>query len=126
RLGGAAWGRGPAADAVCRGAAAAKRRPAGPLADRLGYLRPVWIAVGRVAGAVPLTAASTRSSAASRNALPCVAATTFGSGASMASLKDRRGAVVATRSGAEPVRVFGWLALALAPAPSNVPGAVRT
>lgn len=96
--------------------------PAGRLADRLGYHRPVRIAVALVAGGMLLAVASTFVAGAPHFALLCVAAALTGSGANMGLLTIQRSAALAARDSLERVRIFSWLGIA--PSFSNVIGPV--
>jgi MFS family permease len=96
--------------------------PAGRLADRHGYHRPVHIAVALTAGGMLLAVLSTQLTGAWHFGLLCVAATLTGSGANMGMLTIQRSAGMAARDATERVRIFSWLGIA--PSFANVVGPV--
>lgn len=97
---------------------------AGRLADRLGYHRPVYLAVAvSVLGGL-LALGSTFVTGALHFALLCAAALAAGAGTNIGMLTIQRTAGLAARSAAERVRVFSWLGVA--PSFSNVVGPVAT
>ncbi|HEX6706003.1 MAG TPA: MFS transporter [Albitalea sp.] len=90
--------------------------PAGRMADRHGYHRPLYLAVAlSLAGGV--TAALT-----SHYAAMCMAALLTGAGANVGLITIQRTAGHMAADGTERMRVFSWLGLA--PALSNVVGPV--
>jgi MFS family permease len=96
--------------------------PAGRLADRFGYHRPVHLAVAfSMLGGV-LAVLSTYSSGPLHFGLLCVAATAMGTGANVGMLTIQRTASLAARDSTERVRIFSWLGVA--PSFSNVVGPV--
>ncbi len=95
---------------------------AGRLADRLGYHRPVRLAVGLAAAGALAAIASTFAAGVWPFVLLCAAAMLAGAGANMGMLTIQRTAGLTARDGAERVRVFSWLAIA--PSFSNVVGPV--
>ena len=95
---------------------------AGRLADRLGYHRPVHIAVGLVMGGMLAAVASTYFSGAPHFLLLCAAATLAGSGANMGMLSIQRTAGLIARDATERVRIFSWFGIA--PSFANVVGTV--
>jgi MFS family permease len=95
---------------------------AGRMADRLGYHRPVQIAVAVTALGMLLAVLSTFVSGAWHFGLLCVAAALTGSGANMSMLTIQRTAGLAATDATERVRVFSWLGIA--PAFANVVGPV--
>lgn len=96
--------------------------PAGRLADRHGYHRPIGIAVGlTVFGSLLALAASTFGGGASF-ALLGAAAVFVGAGANMGLIAIQRSAGRSATNSVERMRVFSWLGLA--PALSNVVGSV--
>ena len=95
--------------------------PAGRLADRFGYHRPMRIAVGlTVLGG--LTAVLSTWQGVGSFAVMCVAASLAGAGANFGLIAIQRTASRTARDGTELKRVFSWLGLA--PALSNVVGPV--
>lgn len=96
--------------------------PAGRMADRHGYHRPVRWAVALVFAGALLAALSTLLPAAARYALLCGAALLSGGGANLGLIAIQRsaGRLVSDPTGLK--RVFSWLGLA--PAFSNVVGPV--
>ena len=88
--------------------------PAGRLADRLGYHRPLQLAVGlSFAGGVVALLSSHYLAA-------CIAATLTGAGANVGLIVIQRTAGHMARDNTERIRIFSWLGLA--PALSNVLG----
>lgn len=98
--------------------------PAGRLADRLGYHRPVYLAVALTLTGCLLAIASTLVVGAAHVALLCAAASATGAGTNIGMLTIQRTAGVAARDGTERVRIFSWLGVA--PSFSNVIGPVAT
>lgn len=96
--------------------------PAGRLADRHGYHRPVHIAVALTAGGMLLAVLSTLMTGAWHFTLLCLAATLTGSGANMGMLTIQRSAGMAARDATDRVRIFSWLGVA--PSFANVVGPV--
>ncbi len=97
---------------------------AGRLADRLGYHRPVHLAVAISVLGCGLALLSTFVTGAWHFALLCGAALAAGGGTNVGMLTIQRTAGVAARDSAERVRVFSWLGVA--PSFSNVIGPVAT
>lgn len=95
---------------------------AGRLADRLGYHRPVRLAVSITAAGALLAVLSTLFSGAPQFALLCVAAMATGAGSNVGMLVIQRTAGLATRDSTERVRIFSWLGVA--PSFANVIGPV--
>jgi MFS family permease len=95
---------------------------AGRLADRLGYHRPVHIAVVLTVSGMALAVVATGLTGAWHFALLCGAATLTGSGANMGMLTIQRTAGLAARDATERVRIFSWLGIA--PSFANVLGPV--
>ncbi len=98
--------------------------PAGRLADRLGYHRPVYLAVGLTVTGCLLAIASTYLVGLAHLALLCAAASATGAGTNIGMLTIQRTAGMAARDSTERVRIFSWLGVA--PAFSNVVGPVAT
>ncbi len=98
--------------------------PAGRLADRLGYHRPVYLAVLLTLCGCLLAVASTYLAGAVHLALLCAAASATGAGTNIGMLTIQRTAGVAARDSTERVRIFSWLGVA--PSFSNVIGPVAT
>lgn len=96
--------------------------PAGRLADRRGYHRPIGIAVWLTVVGVALAVLSTFCAPRAAFALLCLAATLVGAGANTGLIAIQRSAGRSAVTPAERVRVFSWLGLA--PSLSNVIGAV--
>jgi MFS family permease len=96
--------------------------PAGRMADRLGYHRPVRIAIGLALFGAVLALASTFAAGSWKFGLLCVSAAFVGSGANMGLIVIQRSAGQAVRSSTERVRMFSWLGIA--PSLSNVIGPV--
>jgi MFS family permease len=97
---------------------------AGRLADRLGYHRPVRLAVAISVLGCGLALLSTFVGGSWHFALLCLAALAAGGGTNVGMLTIQRTAGVAARDSAERVRVFSWLGVA--PSFSNVLGPVAT
>ena len=97
---------------------------AGRLADRLGYHRPVRLAVTISVLGCGLALLSTFVGGTWHFALLCAAALAAGAGSNVGMLTIQRTAGVAARDSAERVRVFSWLGVA--PSFSNVIGPVAT
>ncbi len=95
---------------------------AGRLADRHGYHRPVYIAVGLAVLGMALAVLSTWLTGPAHFGLLCVAAMLAGSGANTGMLTIQRTAGLAARDATERVRIFSWLGVA--PSFSNVLGPV--
>ncbi len=95
---------------------------AGRLADRLGYHRPVRLAVAISVLGCTLALLSTLLDGAWHFALLCAGALAAGGGTNIGMLTIQRTAGVAARDSAERVRVFSWLGVA--PSFSNVIGPV--
>jgi MFS family permease len=98
--------------------------PAGRLADRLGYHRPVYLAVGVAATGCLLALASTFAWGALHLGLLCGAAMATGAGANLGMLTIQRTAGLTASDSTQRVRVFSWLGVA--PSFSNVIGPVAT
>jgi MFS family permease len=97
---------------------------AGRLADRLGYHRPVTLAVALSVGGGLLAVLSTFVLGGWHFGLLCAAATLVGAGANTGMLTVQRTAGLAARNNTERVRIFSWLGVA--PSFSNVVGPVAT
>jgi len=97
---------------------------AGRLADRLGYHRPVHLAVALSVLGSLLAVAATWAHGGLQFALLCVAATLVGAGANTGMLTVQRTAGLAAHDNTERVRIFSWLGVA--PSFSNVLGPVAT
>ena len=95
---------------------------AGRMADRLGYHRPVRIAIGLSLFGALLALGSTFAAAAARFPLLCLSAMFVGSGANLGLIVIQRRAGQAVRTSAERVRMFSWLGIA--PSLANVVGPV--
>jgi MFS family permease len=95
---------------------------AGRLADRLGYHRPVYLAVALTALGCLLAVASTFLAGGWHFALLCAAAMATGTGANTGMLTIQRSAGLAATSSVERVRIFSWLGIA--PSFANVIGPV--
>jgi MFS family permease len=95
---------------------------AGRMADRLGYHRPVHIAIGLSLCGALLAVASTFGGAAIRFPLLCASAVFVGSGANMGLIVIQRRAGQAVSTSTERMRMFSWLGVA--PSLSNVVGPV--
>lgn len=98
--------------------------PAGRLADRLGYHRPVALAVAMTAFGCVLAVVSTFVTGMGHFALMCGAASATGAGANIGMLTIQRAAGLAARDSTERVRIFSWLGVA--PSFANVAGPVAT
>ena len=96
--------------------------PAGRLADRLGYHRPVALAVALTAAGCLLAVASTFVAGGWHFAALCGAAMATGTGANTGMLVIQRRAGAAARNSTERVRIFSWLGVA--PSFANVIGPV--
>jgi MFS family permease len=96
--------------------------PAGRMADRLGYHRPVHIAIALSLFGTLLAVASTFVGPGPRFALLCASAAFVGSGANMGLIVIQRRAGQAVSTSTERMRMFSWLGIA--PALSNVVGPV--
>jgi len=96
--------------------------PAGRMADRLGYHRPVRIAVGLALFGAVLAVLSTVVEGTMSFGVLCVSAAFVGSGANMGLIVIQRTAGQAVRDSTERVRMFSWLGVA--PSLSNVIGPV--
>ena len=96
--------------------------PAGRLADRLGYHRPVLLAVALTMGGGLLAVLSTWQQGGWAFALLCAAAVAVGAGTNVGMLTIQRAAGLVARNSIERVRVFSWLGVA--PPLSNVVGPV--
>ena len=95
---------------------------AGRLADRLGYHKPVYLAVAFTVLGCVLALLSTLFAGAWHFALLCGAALATGGGTNTGMLTIQRTAGLAARDSTERVRVFSWLGIA--PSFSNVIGPV--
>ncbi len=95
---------------------------AGRLADRLGYHRPVYLAVALASLGVTLAVLSTQLSGWPHFGLLCLAASLTGAGANMGMLTIQRAAALTAVDATERVRIFSWLGIA--PAFANVVGPV--
>ncbi|MDQ2778488.1 MAG: MFS transporter [Pseudomonadota bacterium] len=96
--------------------------PAGRLADRLGYHRPVYLAAGITILGCLLALGSTFLTGTAQFALLCVAGAATGAGANTGMLTVQRTAGLTARDSVERVRIFSWLGIA--PSFSNVIGPV--
>jgi MFS family permease len=96
--------------------------PAGRLADRWGYHRPVQLSVALSLAGGLLAVASSFVGGALHFGLLCAAAMATGSGANTGMLVIQRTAGLAAPDNAERVRIFSWLGVA--PSFSNVIGPV--
>ncbi len=96
--------------------------PAGRMADRLGYHRPVLVAVASTMLGALLAVLSTWVQGGWQFALLCAAAVAVGAGTNVGMLTIQRAAGLAAHSIVERVRVFSWLGVA--PPLSNVVGPV--
>ena len=95
---------------------------AGRLADRYGYHRPLYLAVGLTAGGGACAMLATWCPAPWAFGVLCLAATLTGAGANFGLITIQRTAGRSARDATELKRVFSWLGLA--PALSNVAGPV--
>lgn len=98
--------------------------PAGRLADRLGYHRPVQLAVGLSAGGCGLAVLSTFTVGWVHVALLAAGALAVGAGANTGMLTIQRTGGQVARDSTERLRVFSWLGIA--PSFSNAIGPVTT
>lgn len=96
--------------------------PAGRLADRLGYHRPVQLAVGMSVGGCALAVLSTFMAGWLHVALLALGALAVGAGANTGMLTIQRTGGQVARDGTERLRVFSWLGIA--PSFSNAIGPV--
>ena len=121
RLGASAWTVGLLL-ALFAAAPVLLAMPAGRLADRLGYHRPVrWAAALALAG-MALAVLSTQLPGLWPIAALCVAASLTGAAANTGMLTIQRTAGLAARNATERMRIFSWLGVA--PSFSNVVGPV--
>ncbi len=97
---------------------------AGRLADRLGYHRPVYLAVAISAGGCALALLSTLFEGQAHVLLLCAGALAVGGGSNLGMLSIQRAGGLAARDSTERVRIFSWLGIA--PSFSNVIGPVTT
>jgi MFS family permease len=95
---------------------------AGRMADRLGYHRPVQVAIGLSLSGALLAAGSTFLAPQHHFALLCASAVFVGSGANMGLIVIQRRAALAVSTSTERMRMFSWLGIA--PSLSNVIGPV--
>ncbi len=98
--------------------------PAGRLADRLGYHRPVRLAVALAVLGGLLAVGSTFVAGPGHFLMLCLGAMAVGTGANTGMLTIQRTAGLAARDSTERVRIFSWLGVA--PSFSNVIGPVAT
>ena len=96
----------------------------GRLADRLGYHRPVYLAVGVSVFGCLLALGSTWVEGNANFVLLCGAAMATGVGTNTGMLTIQRTAGLAARDSTERMRIFSWLGVA--PSFSNVIGPVAT
>jgi MFS family permease len=96
--------------------------PAGRLADRHGYHRPVYLAVALSVLGLALAVCSTQVQGHLHFGLLCLAAMAAGAGTNIGMLTIQRTAGSAARDSTERMRIFSWLGVA--PPFSNVIGAV--
>ena len=96
--------------------------PAGRLTDRLGYHRPVLLAVASTMLGALLAVLSTWVQGAWQFGLLCGAAVVVGAGTNVGMMTIQRAAGMAARDSIERVRVFSWLGVA--PPLANVVGPV--
>ncbi len=96
--------------------------PAGRMADRLGYHKPVWVAVACTMLGALLAVGSTWVEGHGHFVLLCAAAVAVGAGTNVGMLTIQRAAGMVAGSSTERVRVFSWLGVA--PPLSNVLGPV--
>ena len=96
--------------------------PSGRMIDRLGYHRPVRIAVALTMFGMSLAVASTFVTGTWHFVLLGLAATGAGMGTNLGMLAIQRTAAVGARNGAERMRLFSWLGVA--PPLANVIGPV--
>ncbi len=97
---------------------------AGRLADRLGYHRPVALAVGLTLAGCLLALLSTFFTGVGHFVVLCGAALLTGGGTNLGMLVVQRTAGLAATDSTERLRVFSWLGIA--PSFSNVIGPVAT
>jgi MFS family permease len=95
---------------------------AGRLADRLGYHRPVRIAVALTLAGMACAVAASLVTGTAHFALLCGGATLTGCGANMGMLTIQRAAALTARDPTERIRLFSWLGIA--PSFANVIGPV--
>jgi MFS family permease len=95
---------------------------AGRMADRMGYHRPVHIAIGLSLFGALLAVGSTFVGPGARFPLLCASAVFVGSGANMGLIVIQRRAGQAVSTSTERMRMFSWLGIA--PSLSNVVGPV--
>jgi len=95
---------------------------AGRMADRLGYHRPVQIAIGLSLFGALLAVVSTFLAPARHFPLLCASAVFVGSGANMGLIVIQRRAGQSVSTNTERMRMFSWLGIA--PSLSNVVGPV--
>ena len=95
---------------------------AGRLADRLGYHKPVYLAVTLTVTGCLLALGSTLAGGPLHFGLLCLAAMATGAGSNTGMLTIQRTAGLAARDSTERVRIFSWLGVA--PSFSNVIGPV--
>ena len=98
--------------------------PSGRLADRLGYHRPVHLAVAITLAGCVMALGSTFATGTPHFLWLCGAAMATGAGTNMGMLTIQRTAGMAARDSTERVRIFSWLGVA--PSFSNVIGPVTT
>ncbi|MBX3635217.1 MAG: MFS transporter [Rubrivivax sp.] len=96
--------------------------PAGRLADRHGYHRPVRLAAALAIGGAVVAVASTFVAGGWHFALLCLAAAATGTGANTGMLSVQRTAGLVARDATERVRIFSWMGIA--PSFANVVGPV--
>lgn len=96
--------------------------PAGRLADRHGYHRPVRLAAALAIGGALVAVASTFVAGGWHFALLCLAAAATGTGANTGMLAIQRTAGLVARDATERVRIFSWMGIA--PSFANVVGPV--
>jgi MFS family permease len=96
--------------------------PAGRMADRHGYRRPVHIAVALALAGALLALASTWTGPSASLPLLGLSAVCVGSGANLGLIVIQRTAGQVVRTGTERMRMFSWLGVA--PSLSNVIGPV--
>lgn len=97
---------------------------AGRLADRLGYHRPVALAVALTLAGCLLALLSTLTTGSAHFMLLCGAALFTGGGTNLGMLVVQRTAGLVAKDSTERLRVFSWLGIA--PSFSNVIGPVAT
>ncbi len=95
---------------------------AGRLADRLGYHRPVYLAVACTLAGALFAVVSTWLDGALHIVLLCLAASITGAGTNLGMLTIQRTAGAAAADNTERVRIFSWLGVA--PSFANVLGPV--